>query len=88
MAQRSKSAKKRIKTSKKRRTRNLAAKEAVKKAFKAAERAIARKAADVKELITKAISAIDKAAGRGIIHQNKAARKKSRLQLKYNKPKG
>lgn len=82
MAKKSKSAMKRVKTSRKRRARNLAAKRTVKKAFKAAEKAIAAKASDVKELVRKAVSAIDKAAERGIIHKNKAARKKSRLMRK------
>ena len=85
MAFRSKSAMKRVKTSKMRRARNLAAKQNVKKAFKSAERAIAAKSADAKELVKKAVSVIDKAVQRGIIHKNKAARRKSRLLLKYNK---
>ncbi|NQT30086.1 MAG: 30S ribosomal protein S20 [Candidatus Saganbacteria bacterium] len=88
MGKRSKSGVKRIKTSKKRRVRNLKAKEVVKKAFKACERAIASKSGDMADLIKKAVSAIDKAALRGIIPKNKAARKKSRLLLKYNKVKG
>jgi len=78
---------KRVKTSKMRRARNLAAKNEVKKAFKGAERAIAAKSAEAKELIKKAVSAIDKAVQRGILHKNKAARQKSRLLLKYNKTK-
>lgn len=70
---------------KKRRARNLAAKSAVKKAFKAAEVALKSKAQDVLEKIKKAVSAIDKAVERGIIHKNKAARKKSRLMKKLHK---
>ncbi|MEE8638608.1 MAG: 30S ribosomal protein S20 [Candidatus Margulisiibacteriota bacterium] len=85
MVLRSKSALKRVKTSKMRKARNLAAKQNVKKAFKSAERAIAAKSADAKELVKKAVSVIDKAVQRGIIHKNKAARRKSRLLLKYNK---
>lgn len=87
MAQRSKSAMKRVKTSKQRKTRNLQAKQAVKSAFKAADKAVAAKSSDVKELVKKAVSIIDKAVARGIIHKNKAARRKSRLLLKYNKAK-
>ncbi len=85
MAQWSKSAMKRVKTSKMRRARNLAAKQNVKKTFKSAEKAITAKSAEAKELIKKAISIIDKAVQRGIIHKNKAARRKSRLLLKYNR---
>jgi len=85
MVFRSKSAKKRVKTSKQRQARNLAAKKEIKKAFKAAERAIASKSGEAGNLVRKAISVIDKAVQRGIIHKNKAARRKSRLILKYNK---
>ena len=88
MVQRSKSAMKRVKTSKMRKARNLAAKSEVKKAFKQAEKAIAAKSAETKELIRKAVSVMDKAVQRGIIHKNKAARQKSRLLLKLKKVKG
>ena len=77
-----KSAKKRIRQTAKRRRRNLAAKRAVKDSFKKAVAAIAKKDPGAKELIKKAVSIIDKAAQRGIIHKNKAARKKSRLLKK------
>jgi small subunit ribosomal protein S20 len=87
MAQRSKSAMKRVKTSIKRKARNLSAKHAVKKAFKAADRAIAAKLSEAEGSVKKAFSIVDKAVARGIIHKNKAARKKSRLLLKYNKAK-
>ena len=87
MALRSKSGIKRANTSKKRQERNLKTKLAVKKAFKAAERAIAGKSGDAKEAVRAAVSSIDKAVERGIIHRNKAARRKSRLLLKYNKVK-
>ncbi len=87
MARKSKSAMKRVKTSKERRARNLKAKQEIKKVLKEAEKGIASKAANLNELIKKASSVIDKAAERGIIHKNNAARKKSRLLLKYNKSK-
>ncbi len=35
-----------------------------------------------------AIRALDKAAEKGVIHENNAARKKSRLMAKYNKASG
>jgi small subunit ribosomal protein S20 len=85
MALRSKSGIKKTKTSRKRQARNLEAKAVVKKAFKAAEKAIASKSSNIQEAIKKAVSAMDKAVERGIIHRNKAARKKSRLILRYNK---
>ncbi len=85
MAFRSKSAMKRVNTSKQRQARNLAAKGKVKRAFKSAVKAIASKSSEAKDLVRKAVSAIDKAVQRGIIHKNKADRSKSRLLLKYNK---
>ena len=88
MAFRSKSAMKRVYTSKKRRERNLSTKKSVKVAFRLAEKAISGKSSEAKELARKAVSIIDKAVERGIIHKNKAARQKSRLLLKFNKIKG
>lgn len=82
MGERLKSGKKRVRSSEKRRVRNLLAKNAIKRALKAAEKAIKAKNPEVKELVKKAISVLDKAVERGIIHKNKAARKKSRLQKK------
>jgi small subunit ribosomal protein S20 len=82
MANRSKSAKKRVKTSFKRKTRNLLAKKDMKNVLKAAERAIAKKSDEAKKLINKAVSVIDKAVQKGIIHKNKGSRKKSRLLSK------
>lgn len=88
MALRSRSAMKRVRSSKKRRVRNLSTKRSVKNAFKQAERAISEKSSEAKELTRKAVSSIDKAVERGILHRNKAARQKSRLILKLNKVKG
>jgi small subunit ribosomal protein S20 len=67
------SAKKWARASEQRRKRNLAVKSTLKSAFK--------KAVDepTTESVRAAVSAHDKAAARGIIHKNKANRKKSRL---------
>lgn len=67
------SAKKWARASEKRRERNLAVKSALKSAY--------RKAANAPSAdhVKAAASAFDKAAARGIIHKNKANRKKSRL---------
>jgi small subunit ribosomal protein S20 len=35
--------------------------------------------------VVRAISALDKAASKGIIHRNQAARRKARLMARYNK---
>ncbi len=85
MAKRTKSARKRVKTSKKRKERNLETKKLIKKTFKEAGKGIKAKAANVSDLLKKAVSTIDKAVERGIIHKNKAARKKSRLLAQFNK---
>jgi small subunit ribosomal protein S20 len=87
MGKRAKSGVKRTRSTKKRRERNVETKLVIKKAFKAAEKALVQKASEAADLIKQAISAIDKAVERGIVHRNKAARKKSRLQLKLNKAK-
>lgn len=69
-----KSAKKWVRASEKRRKRNLEVKTSLKTAFK---KAAAQGATP--QLARDAVSAFDKAAARGIIHRNKANRKKSRL---------
>jgi small subunit ribosomal protein S20 len=79
---RTKSGKKRVRSDKKRKARNIQAKSEIKKVFKAAEKALIAKSTEVKELVIKAVSVIDKAVERGIVHRNKAARKKSRLMRK------
>jgi small subunit ribosomal protein S20 len=76
---------KRKRQSVKRNARNVTAKKNIKIAFKTAEKAILSKSAEVKDMISKACSAIDKAVQRGILHRNKAARKKSRLLQSLNK---
>lgn len=69
-----KSAEKRLRQNVKRRLRNMAVKSAMKTAIK---KAISAKGADA--ALKEAISAIDRAAAKGVIHKNTAARKKSRL---------
>ena len=69
-----KSARKWTRASEKRRKRNLDVKTKLKTIFKKATSSAAK--ADV---VKQAASAFDKAAARGIIHKNKASRKKSRL---------
>jgi small subunit ribosomal protein S20 len=51
--------------------------------LKKAEQTIASGTADV-ATITAAISTLDKAADKGVIHKNNAARRKSRLMKKAN----
>jgi small subunit ribosomal protein S20 len=76
---------KNVRKTKKRTARNRREKAFLKGVVKATRTAIAAKAADVATGLQKAISALDKAVQRGIIHANKAARLKSRLTRAANK---
>lgn len=84
-----KSAEKRIKVAERRRVRNQIYRSATRTIVRKAERAIE---AGTGELTTTslaaALSRLDKAAGKGIIHRNAAARKKSRLMARFNKAAG
>lgn len=81
-----KSAKKRVKTSEKRRTLNKFYKGRFKNLIRALNKALEANEVDkIKELYPKVVSAIDKAAKHGTIHKRQAARRKSRLTLKVNK---
>ena len=82
----SKSSEKRIKVNERRRLRNQAYRSATRTIVRKAERAIAIDASDeTATALQAAISQLDKAAGKGIIHRNAAARKKSRLMARFNK---
>jgi len=80
-----KSQKKRILTNEKNRQRNIAVRSRVKTLVKRTDEMIAVKDGDKAkaELLT-AISAIDRACTKGVIHPNQAARRKSSLQRRYN----
>ncbi|HOD50987.1 MAG TPA: 30S ribosomal protein S20 [Candidatus Hydrogenedentes bacterium] len=76
-----KSAKKRIRTNERNRQQNQAVRSKVRTYIKNVLSAVeAKDEAKVKELAPVALSAIDKAADKGVFHPNNAARKKSRLQ--------
>jgi small subunit ribosomal protein S20 len=85
MAKKDLSVLKALRQSKKRRLRNISVKSTVKTAFKKAKTAIKKKIEGAKETAIRAISLIDRAVSKGIIHKNTAARKKSRLIKKLNK---
>lgn len=68
-----KSAKKRMRSSARKKTQNLITKQAYKVAVKTA------RAGQTPETMKQAHKALDKAANKGVIHHNKAARLKSRL---------
>jgi len=80
------SAKKELRKAAKRRVFNLARQKEMKDSLKKAKKLIANgKKDEAKKLISATYQAIDKAAQRGIIKKNAAARKKSRLMKALNK---
>lgn len=79
-----KAAIKHIKTSEKRHRRNQSVKSLTRTRVKQARTAIAKSPAESEEQIKAAISALDRAARKGVIHPNNAARRKSRLMKRYN----
>jgi small subunit ribosomal protein S20 len=80
-----KSSKKDIRRSEERRQRNQAAKSAIKTYVKKVRvSAGAGDAETTDKALVQAVSAIDKAAQRGIIHKNAAARRKSRVAKAAN----
>jgi small subunit ribosomal protein S20 len=75
-----------VKKSRERHERNIAVKSKIKTFVKKAKGAIAvGDAAVTKQAVSSAVSVIDKAAEKGIIHKNAAARRKSRIMLAANK---
>ena len=80
-----KSAQKRIKVTEKKTLQNKMVKSALKTAIKKFEAAVAaNNAEEAKALFVKATKSSDVAAQKGVVHQNMAARKKSRLAAKLN----
>jgi small subunit ribosomal protein S20 len=77
-----KSAVKRIRQDKRRRARNRSVKTQVKGAVKSVREA--QTAEDARAKLVSAVSTIDKAVKKGIVHKRTAARKKSRLAKKAN----
>jgi small subunit ribosomal protein S20 len=65
--------------------RNKGIRSVTKSSVTKAEKLVAsKKGGDAKSAVTEAISALDKAAKKKVIHPNTAARKKSRLMKKFN----
>ncbi|MFN8673701.1 MAG: 30S ribosomal protein S20 [Candidatus Sericytochromatia bacterium] len=86
MAKRIKSGIKRVEIAERNRQRNVAVKSAIKTATKKVVVSISESGKEVStDLVKAAISQIDKAVTKGILHKNTAARKKSRLMAKVNK---
>ena len=83
-----KSAQKQVRVSGRRQLRNKSVRSQNKTAVKKAEELIfSGKVKEAEEEVKKAISSLDKAAGKGILHANNAGRRKSRLAKKLNQAK-
>ncbi|WP_047999976.1 30S ribosomal protein S20 [Lactiplantibacillus herbarum] len=80
-----KSAIERVKTNNKANARNTTQMSAMRTAVKKFETANTAGADNVEELYLAATSAVDKAASKGLIKRNKAARDKSRMAARYAK---
>jgi len=80
-----KSAQKRVRVAAKRQAQNKHTKSLTRTAIKKVTVSASTKEGDTKALLLNAISAIDRAASKGVYHKNTAARKKSRLTRMVNK---
>ena len=80
-----KSQKDRVLQSKKENLRNKAVKSNLKTVIKKADIALADGSADAQMAVVEAVSTIDKARSKGVLHKNTAARKKSALAKSLNK---
>ncbi|MEI8132136.1 MAG: 30S ribosomal protein S20 [Leptolinea sp.] len=79
-----KSAIKRNKQNEKKRLRNRAVRGSARSFVAKAQKALAEGKEESAESVKKAISFLDKAAVKGVIHKNNAARRKSRLMKRLN----
>jgi len=80
-----KSAIKMMRVAERRRVRNKAVRSSVRTYVKKAEQAIGQGAEVTAEAVKAAVRALDKAATKGVIHRNNAARRKSRLMRKASR---
>ena len=81
----SKSALKRVRVGERRRIRNRTYRSSARTMVRRAESIIASGDVDAAaEAVGNAVSMLDRTAGKGVIHPNNAARRKSRLMSKYN----
>ncbi len=73
-----------VKKSRERRLRNLDTRSKIKTFVKKTKAAMDDQSDQVTALLSETVSIVDKAAKRGIIHPNAAARRKSRLMKRAN----
>ena len=84
----SKSAEKAARAARRKQLRNKSVKSATKTHVSRAEKLISSKEREpAQDAVATAISALDRAAKKGVIHPNTAARRKSRLMKKLNQAK-
>ncbi|MDO5737752.1 MAG: 30S ribosomal protein S20 [Eubacteriales bacterium] len=79
-----KSAIKRVSNSQQKAKFNKHAKSSLRTAIKKGEKAIEEASDQAAKLVQETQIKLDKAVGKGLVHKNKAARKKSRLAKKLN----
>jgi len=79
-----KSAIKRVKTTEKKAVANKITKSAIRTSMKKAKVAVESSASDAADVVKQAVVSIDKAAAKGYMHKNTAARKKSKLAKAVN----
>jgi small subunit ribosomal protein S20 len=84
MAKRIKSGLKRVEVAERNRQRNVAVKSEMKTRIKQADATLTAAEGDRGPALITAISSIDRAAKKGVIHKNRAARLKSRLTKRVN----
>ncbi len=75
---------KRVKVAAKKAKRNKPIRTAARTFVAGADMLIERSDSAAKEAVQRALQALDKAAAKGVIHKNNAARRKSRLVKKLN----
>ncbi len=80
-----KSAQKHMRADERKRVRNLKVRSRVKTFIRKAEQSIGTSADLTLDSVRQACAELDKAASKGVIHKNNAARRKSRLMAKFNK---
>ncbi len=69
----------------KRNTRNMSARRATRTAINRARRSVAAAEPDSEEAVRKAMSMLDVAVRKGILHKNNASRRKGRLAAALNR---
>ena len=79
-----KSAKKRIKVAERNRVQNALIKSRARTAMKKVVRALDENVDNLNEMVKSAVSELDKAQAKGIMHKNAVARHKSRMMKKVN----